>query len=95
MKFTKYFLYIKQRPDRAKIKIEWIEDTIKNPNHTEIQSDGRIRKWKRLEKANFFGLSSFRMEKLFIMLSLIEDLREGKSEGKIFFGYRYRISGVF
>jgi len=40
-----------------------------------------------LDKANFFGLFSFQMEKLFIMLSLIEDLREGKNEGKIFFGY--------
>ncbi len=41
MKFTKYFLYIRQRPDRAKIKTEWIEETIKNPDYTEVQSDGR------------------------------------------------------
>ena len=28
MKFTEYFLYTKQRPDRVKIKMEWIEETI-------------------------------------------------------------------
>ena len=50
MKFTQYFLYSRQRPDRAKIKISWIEDTIKNPAYTGVQSDGRIRKWKRIEE---------------------------------------------
>ncbi len=50
MKFTQYFLYVRQRPDRAKIEMEWIEDTIKNPAYTEVQSDGRIRKWKRIEE---------------------------------------------
>jgi hypothetical protein len=28
MKFTQYFLYIMQRPDRAKIRMEWIEQTV-------------------------------------------------------------------
>jgi hypothetical protein len=46
MKCTQYFLFIKQRPDRAIIKDEWILDTIKQPVKTEIQGDGRIRKWK-------------------------------------------------
>lgn len=50
MKFTQYFLYTRQRPDRASIRIEWIEDVIKNPAYTEVQSDGRIRKWKRIEE---------------------------------------------
>jgi len=54
MKFTKYFLYIRQRPDRAKIKIEWIEETVKNPDHTEAQGDGRIRKWKKIGKEGKF-----------------------------------------
>ena len=54
MKFTQYFLYIIQRPDRAKIRMEWIEQTIKNPDYTEVQSDGRIRKWKKIrEKGKF------------------------------------------
>ncbi|MCY4403041.1 MAG: hypothetical protein OXD54_10725 [Candidatus Poribacteria bacterium] len=45
MKSTHYFQYMRQRPDRAKIKSEWIIETIRNPIHTETQDDGRIRKW--------------------------------------------------
>ena len=45
MKYTEYFLYTKKRPDRSCIKEEWIQEAIKNPLKTEIQSDGRIRKW--------------------------------------------------
>ena len=48
MKFTQYFLYMRQRPDRAKIKMEWIAEAIRNPDYTEVQSDGRIRKWKKI-----------------------------------------------
>ena len=50
MKYTQYFHYMKQRPDRSKIKDEWIEFTIKNPVRTEIQSDNRIRKWAKIEE---------------------------------------------
>lgn len=50
MKCTQYFLFIRQRPDRAVIKDEWILDTIKKPVKIEIQSDGRIRKWKFIEE---------------------------------------------
>ena len=49
MKFTNYFHYIKKRPDRSKIKDAWIKDTINNPIKTEIQSDGRIRKWSKIQ----------------------------------------------
>lgn len=54
MKFTQYFLHIRQRLDRAKIKMGWIEETIKNPTHTEVQADGRIRKWKKIEEEDKF-----------------------------------------
>ena len=54
MKFTQYFLYTIQRPDRAKIKMKWIEETMKNPDYTEVQSDGRIRKWKKIRKEGKF-----------------------------------------
>ncbi len=54
LKFTQYFLHMRQRLDRAKIEMEWIEETIKNPVHTEVQSDGRIRKWKKIEAENKF-----------------------------------------
>ncbi len=45
MKFTRYFLYTRNRPDRSYIKEEWIQNAIDNPLRTEVQKDGRIRKW--------------------------------------------------
>ncbi len=54
MKFTQYFLHMRQRPDRARIKMEWVEETIKNPLYTEVQEDGRIRKWKKIEEEDKF-----------------------------------------
>jgi hypothetical protein len=45
MRVTQYFLYTRNRPDRSCIKEEWIQDAIDNPLRTEIQKDGRIRKW--------------------------------------------------
>jgi len=54
MKFTQYFLYMRQRPDRAKIKMEWIEETVKNPDYETIQLDGRNRKWKKIEEQGKF-----------------------------------------
>ena len=54
MKSTQYFLDSRKKPDRVRIKIEWIEATIKNPTHTEVQSDGRIRKWKKIKEEDKF-----------------------------------------
>jgi hypothetical protein len=45
MKFTQYFLYTRNRPDRSSIKEEWIHNAIDNPIRIEIQKDNRIRKW--------------------------------------------------
>ena len=50
MKFTQYFLFVRQRPDRAIIKEEWILKTINNPLKTEVQADRRIRKWGFIEE---------------------------------------------
>ncbi|MHB8277164.1 MAG: hypothetical protein ACYDIA_05885 [Candidatus Humimicrobiaceae bacterium] len=50
MKYTQYFLYTRQRPDRAYIKDEWIDFTINNPVQTELQSDRRIKKWAKIEE---------------------------------------------
>ncbi|MFB3886334.1 MAG: hypothetical protein ACE144_14010 [Thermodesulfobacteriota bacterium] len=37
--------------------MEWIEETIENPDYTEVQSDGRIRKWKKIrEKGKFLRI---------------------------------------
>ena len=54
LKSTQYFLHIQQRPDRARIKTEWIEETIRDPIHTEIQTDGRIRKWRKIPEEGKF-----------------------------------------
>jgi hypothetical protein len=54
VKFTQYFLHMKRRPDRAKIKIEWIERTVRNPAYMEVQSDKRIRKWKKIKEEGKF-----------------------------------------
>ena len=51
MKTTQYFEFIRRRPDRKMIKLEWIQFTIKNPIHEEKQKDGRIRRWAKIEEA--------------------------------------------
>jgi hypothetical protein len=76
MKFTKYFLYIRQRPDRAKIKTEWIEETIKNPDFVEVQLDKRIRKWKKIKE-----------EGRFLRVILLPD---GETVHNVFFDRRFK-----
>ena len=48
MKTTQYFAYTCQRPDRAMIRDEWIEQAIQHPLREERQSDGRVRCWARI-----------------------------------------------
>jgi hypothetical protein len=48
MKFTQYFLFTRDRPDRQEIRLEWIEQVFNYPEKEEIQSDGRIRRWARI-----------------------------------------------
>ena len=48
MRFTEYFAEVRQRPDRAIIRNEWIEAAISSPLRQQIQRDGRIRKWVRI-----------------------------------------------
>ena len=50
MKTTRYFQYTRQRPDRVMILDEWIRSVIDNPLREEVQSDGRIRRWARIEE---------------------------------------------
>ena len=45
MKTTAYFEAIRQRPDRAVIRNEWIQRTIESPIREVVQADGRIRRW--------------------------------------------------
>ncbi|MCK4312153.1 MAG: hypothetical protein KAW88_05405 [Candidatus Cloacimonetes bacterium] len=50
MKTTLYFDYTRKRPDRLGIKEEWIEFVINNPVKTEVQLDGRIKKWAKISE---------------------------------------------
>jgi hypothetical protein len=52
MKYTQYFLHTRKRPDRTNIRLEWIQKVVKNAEHEEIQSDGRIRRWAKIESEN-------------------------------------------
>jgi len=52
MKYTQYFLFTRQRQDRAIIKLQWIKEFIANPVKTEFQKDGRIRKWGFITEVN-------------------------------------------
>ena len=52
MKFTRYFSFVRQRQDRTIINEEWIMKTVNSPIRTEIQADGRIRKWSYVGEMN-------------------------------------------
>lgn len=51
MKFTQYFLTMRQRADRSGIALEWIGRTVAQPEHETLQDDGRIRRWRRIDEA--------------------------------------------
>jgi hypothetical protein len=48
VKTTQYFQHVRIRPDRATIRDEWIRLVIEHADKTEVQADGRIRKWRRI-----------------------------------------------
>jgi hypothetical protein len=45
VKFTQYFLAMRERPDRALIREEWIQRVVDHPVREQVQKDGRIRRW--------------------------------------------------
>lgn len=51
MKFTQYFLSMRQRPDRSSIQMEWIQHVVDHPDKEVIQEDGRIRRWAMISEA--------------------------------------------
>jgi hypothetical protein len=51
VKFTQYFLSMRQRPDRASIRLEWIQQVIDHPEKEVIQADGRVRRWAAVTEA--------------------------------------------
>jgi len=52
MKTTEYFKYTRQRADRSEIKDTWIDHVIVHSETTEVQSDGRIRKWAKIDEVD-------------------------------------------
>lgn len=52
MKLTQYFQTLQQRPDRAYIAMEWIQQVVGQPEKELVQVDGRIRRWARIDEAN-------------------------------------------
>lgn len=51
MKTTRYFQSTRGRPDRAGISTDWIQRVVEHPEHEQVQSDGRIRRWARILEA--------------------------------------------
>jgi hypothetical protein len=45
LKLTKYFEAMRERPDRAAIRTEWIQRVVEQPVKEAVQQDGRIRRW--------------------------------------------------
>ena len=52
MKVTTYFLYTQLRTDRKDIKMDWIEQVFRFPEHEYIQTDGRKRKWGYIKEVD-------------------------------------------
>ena len=50
MQLTDYFWFMRQRPDRAFIELQWIERIMNSPEREETQSDGRFRLWASIEE---------------------------------------------
>jgi hypothetical protein len=50
MKVTRYLLSMQERPDRAIIKMEWIQRVIENPVQETVQEDGHIRRRASIEE---------------------------------------------
>ena len=77
MKVTEYFSAIRSRPDRSIIKDEWIQYVMENPEKEQTQSDGRIRRWAKIDA----------MEGRYLRVVLLAD---GETVHNAFFDRRYR-----
>jgi hypothetical protein len=52
MKTTQYFQAMRDRPDRAIIRDDWVQYVIDNPVKEVKQQDGRIRRWAAIADAD-------------------------------------------
>jgi hypothetical protein len=76
MKFTAYFQAMHSRPDRAMIRIEWIQQVVEQPVKEVIQQDGRIRRWAPIQE----------MEGRYLRVILLPD---GETVHNAFFDRRF------
>jgi len=53
---------MRERPDRAAIRLEWIERAVKHPVKEVVQEDGRIRRWTPIPKMDGRYLRVIRLE---------------------------------
>lgn len=77
MKFTRYFEAMRKRPDRAAIRLRWIERAIAEPAREQIQQDGRIRRWAQIPE----------MDGRYLRIILLPD---GETVHNAFFDRSYR-----
>jgi len=52
MIFISYFQFAHAKPDRTRIKLEWIKQVVDSPEKQELQKDGRVKKWGYIEEEN-------------------------------------------
>jgi hypothetical protein len=43
---------MRERPDRSSIRLDWVIEVVENPDREQIQSDGRIRRWRKIPEAD-------------------------------------------
>ena len=67
---------MRQRADRAGIKLEWIERVVSSPVKEVIQEDGRIRRWARIAE----------FDNRYLRVVLLED---GETVHNAFFDRRF------
>jgi hypothetical protein len=77
VKITAYFAAIRDRPDRALIRDQWIERAISAPLREYVQADGRIRRWVCVDE----------MEGRYLRVVLLPD---GETVHNAFFDRRFQ-----
>jgi hypothetical protein len=95
VKTTLYFQHVRTRPDRATIRDEWISHVVEQAERTEVQSDGRIRKWARIaETGKFLRVICWTMARPCTMRSSTGRTRRATNESQVLPGHGHRPHGV-
>ena len=76
LSFTDYFQQTRGRPDRVRIRDEWILRAVVAPDAEDVQRDGRIRRWVYIPE-----------ERRYLRVVLLSD---GATVHNAFFDRRFR-----